>query len=530
MLAILLLQNPASAQFDEVEWAKCFGGTSTEAAGTAVLNSIGSCSGSVAYAGSGEYYVVTSSTSSDGIIYGNRGSEDIWLAKLNAAGDTLWSKVIGGSDAERAYKVRALSAGGCVLVGQTLSDNGNFPGNQGINDGFLVKISATGEIVWSKLYGGSSIDFLYDVAETPDGNLVACGDTGSNDGDLTGTGSGLCWILWVNGTNGNVMDSKTYSSPNASNPDFIENFTCITRLSDNSGYVVSGVSSPNFNDFNLDDIFIVKINNTGTQQWSQLVGSTTAGEGSASMIDAGNGEFYMAGRLSGAFEGVTYNGGNGDAWLIKFASDGTLLWNQNYGGTNWDSFTDAVRDTQGNLYLSGFTRSVDNDLTTTTAQGLVDFWMIKTDSDGNLISSRRLGGTENDFGLGIALNEAENEVLIAGRTESNNGDISGNNGGRDLWVVKLSGGGVGVNELLGAENELVVYPNPAKDFLHLVPSKTSAVADRIAIYDNLGMCVYTVENGNLRMIDLSILSPGLYSLCVWYKDVKEPISKSVIKE
>ena len=150
ILALLFISSFATAQFDQTDWAKCFGGTATEAAGTAVLNSIGACSGSAAHAGAGEYYIITSSNSADGTIYGNKGSDDIWLAKLNTSGDTLWSKVIGGSNAERAYKVRALSGGGCVLVGQTLSNNGDFTGNQGLNDGFIAKISADGAFVWKK--------------------------------------------------------------------------------------------------------------------------------------------------------------------------------------------------------------------------------------------------------------------------------------------------------------------------------------------------------------------------------------------
>jgi len=529
-LSFVILNHVLSAQFNQIEWAKCYGGSATESAGTAVLNSIGGTSGSAAYAGAGEYYVVTSSNSTDGILYGNKGGDDVWLAKIDNSGDTLWTKVIGGSDSERAYKVRSLSTGGCVIVGQTLSNNGSFSGNQGINDAFAVRYSASGQLIWSKLYGGSALDFLYDIVETPEGNLVACGDTGSNDGDLFGTGNGLCWVLWINGSNGNVLDSKTYSSTNSSSPDYIENFTCINRLSDNSGFILSGFSTPSFFDFNGDDIFVAKINNAGALQWTTLVGSTTAGEGSASIIDGGSGQFYIAGRLSGAFDGVTYNGGNGDAWLIKFDANGSLLWNKNYGGTNWDSFTDATRDSQGNLYLSAYTRSVDVDLSSTTPQGLVDFWVLKTDPNGILISSRRLGGSENDFGLGIAFNEDENEVLIIGRTESNNGDVSGNYGGRDLLAVKLNGDVVTVSNATRDQNDITIYPIPAIDKINITYPSPTLIPQRIDIVNGFGKKVLTIENNISDAIDLVNLSSGIYSICFWYKGTNEPIVKTIIKE
>ena len=156
--------------------------------------------------------------------------------------------------------------------------------------------------------------------------------------------------------------------------------------------------------------------------------------------------------------------------------------------------------------------------------------MLKTDSDGNLISSRRIGGSENDFGLGIAFNEDENEVLVVGRTESNNGDVSGNYGGRDLWVVKLSGGGVGVNDVVYSQNELIVYPNPANDFINIIHPKNFSVQNRISVYDNIGKCVFEFSNTGSSKIDVSRLSPGLYSISFWYSGINEPVVKTIVKE
>jgi hypothetical protein len=518
------------AQLADTAWTKSIGGSATEVAGTALLNNAGAAAASVAIDIDGNYYVASNTSSSNGFVYGNKGSDDIWVIKLNPMGDTLWTKVIGGSDFERVYKIRAISTGGVVLVGQTLSNNGDFAGNHGINDGFVLKLDANGTIVWKKLYGGSGVDYLFDIAENPAGNFVVCGETGSNDGDLTGTGSGLCWVLYISGTSGTISMSKAFSSTNSSSANYLDNFTCIKRLSDGSGYIVSGFTTIDFNNPASDDIFVAKVNFNGVLLWRKNIGSATGGDGSAAILDAGNGEFYIAGKLGGTGGNApAYRGGNGDAWLIKCNSNGDILWTKNYGGNNWDFFTDAVIDANYNLYLSGFTRSTDFDLATTTANGLADFWITKIDSSGTILQQKRLGGTSNDFALGIALNQTNNEVIAVGRTESNDGFVHHNNGGRDLWVVKLSETTTTSISDITRLTQLLVYPNPANNILTVQLENNLDKVVNLSIVDVLGNLVYSISTiavNNTININTSLLSNGIYLLNV--KGISINVSQKII--
>jgi hypothetical protein len=292
----------------------------------------------------------------------------------------------------------------------------------------------------------------------------------------------------------------------------------ITRLDDGTGYLVSGFTSPNFNDFNLDDIWVAKINFAGTLIWSKKYGSTNKRDGSSAIVDAGNGEFYIAGLLGGNGGFPNYLGGNGDGWLIKCDANGDTLFNKNYGGTDWDYFNDAFKDNAGNLYLAGFSRSNDVMLAGQPSYGLADYWVVKTNANGDTLYTKRFGGSAFDAITSVAGTGNPDEFVVTGRTDSNDGWIWGANGGRDLWVVKF--GQLTTNTIaLSSTLNIQVNPNPSLNNFTLKVTSQIKTNGVISLYNNVGQLVFSnkvnLEKGaNFYPIVAENEAAGMYYLIV----------------
>jgi hypothetical protein len=431
--------------------------------------------------------IYLASYSASPVVYGrnNAGSDDVLLIHLDQNGDTLWTKLIGGSGSDRLSRVRSISTGGVILVGFTTSTNGVFAGNHGGYDGFMMRINSEGTIQWTKVYGGSSNDYLYDVVENPAGNFVACGEAVSSDGDLSAAGNGLAWVLFATGVSGNMGFCVAPVGPNGASANGLENFTVIRRLNDGSGYLLSGFTSPDFNNFNLDDIWVCKINFTGAVLWNKTYGSTNGRDGSGAVLDMGSGEFMIVGVLGGNGGYPSYRGGNGDGLVIRCNAAGDTLWTRSYGGTDWDFFHDAVTDQDLNVYLAGFSRSTNQQLTSQPAYGLADYWLVKINANGDTLYTYKMGGSEFDAATGIACTGLEDDLLITGRSNSNNGWVSGANGGRDMWAVRLQNIITQTSE--NKLNAFHPFPNPFNEELFVNTLQSNS---QITMRDIAGKIVF----------------------------------------
>lgn len=143
------------------------------------------------YGGTGDYAASAIQPTTDGgyIVTGHARSspavgDDAWVLKLGATGDITWQKTYGGPRHDYASSIQATADGGYIVAGSAgMSDVG--PG-----DAWVLRLGASGDIIWQRTYGGPGLDEVYSIQPTTDGGYIAAGTTNS-----FGAGEYDAWLL-----------------------------------------------------------------------------------------------------------------------------------------------------------------------------------------------------------------------------------------------------------------------------------------------------------------------------------------------
>lgn len=332
----------------------------------------------------GNYYIAGFSASSDGDVGGNYGGQDGWLVKLDASGNLVWEQNYGGEEADIILDMLATSDGGLLLIGYSKSLTGDLAGNNGLNDLWALKLSIDGAIEWSENFGGSADEFGSAAAEIPGGYIVAS-TTFSNDIDVSG----------------NHADTTATSD------------YWITRIDDSGALIWQACYGGVWND-NAEDIVITATNTV------MIAGASKSGDGD---VTAHYGE-----------------SNKWDTWLVEADAAGVLLQQKNFGGTR-NEYPGAIKmDDDNGFVVTGTSESSDNDVTVHYgAAGTTDIWIFKTDADLNLQWQKSLGGTQTDYSEAI-IAEGDTTYTMLGYTKSSDTDVSfhyGASGNNDAWFVKI---------------------------------------------------------------------------------------------
>ena len=137
----------------------------------------------------------TSSNDSD--VTGNHGGIDYWILKLSSTGVKQWAYTYGGTGNDQAESIIQTIDGGYAVAGGTGSNNGDVTGNHGNYDYWILKLSNTGVKQWAYTFGGTNYDYPNSIIQTTDGGYAVAGQSGSNDGDVTGNHSVDTTDFWV---------------------------------------------------------------------------------------------------------------------------------------------------------------------------------------------------------------------------------------------------------------------------------------------------------------------------------------------
>jgi Tfp pilus assembly protein PilV len=329
------------------------------------------------------------------------------------------SKCFGGTDYDYLCNVIQTNDGKYLAVGYTNSKNGDVSSNHGKRDGWLIKVDSNGNTIWSKAFGGTGNDYLCNVRQTDDNGYVAVGYTTSNDGDISGNhGNGDGWIVKVD-SNGNTIWSKAFGGFGA------EKLNSVYQTSD-GGYIAVGYTLSN-------DGWVIKVDSSGNLLWSKAFGGSSS-DILYNVIQTDDGGYIAVGNTYSNNGDISGNHGGYEGWIIKVDSSGNLLWSKVFGGTSAEQLNSIYQSDDGGYIAVGYAYSNDGDISGNHGNG--DGWILKVDETGNKEWSEVFGGTNYDSFDSI-IKTSNGEYITVGYTESNDGDVSGNHGNGDGWIVKF---------------------------------------------------------------------------------------------
>jgi uncharacterized delta-60 repeat protein len=486
LLAFCLIGTLSLAQqAPAIQWQKCLGGSGDDYAY------------SIQPTPDGGYIVAGDTTSTNGDVTGNHGGDDEWVVKFSSTGTLEWQKALGGTGTDYAFSIQSTPDGGFIVAGYTISTDGDVTGNHGSGDAWVVKLSSTGSLQWQKALGGTGYDKAFSIQPTPDGGYIVAGHTSSTNGDVTGNHGGDAWVVKLSST-GNLQWQKCLGGIG------YDEAQSIQPTSD-GGYIVAGYTQSNDGDVTGNhgdyDVWVVKLSNTGSLQWHKALGGT-GNDRAYSIQPTPDGGYIVAGYTFSNDGDVTGNHGGIDAWVVKLNSTGILQWQKALGGASVDKAWSIQPTSDGGYIVAGLTASTDGDVTAN--HGNADAWIVKLSSTGSMQWQKALGGTGYDEAQSIQPTP-DGGYIVAVYTTSTNGDVTGNHGSGDVWVVKL---GPELATTTFNNQALTLYPNPTNGLLQLqTPNNT--IFNKIIITDSTGKIVLE-QTQNTTQVDVEQLASGLY--------------------
>jgi hypothetical protein len=355
------------------EWAKTFGGADSEVGNSVDLTQDG-------------MYIITGFTESSG-----EGSGDVWLVKVDAAGDPVWTKTFGGMANDEGNSVRQTQDGGYVIAGRTKSFGAGY------YDVWLIKTDSDGNKLWDKVYGGAEGDRAYSVQQTRDGGYIIVGFTES-----FGTGDYDVWLLKTD-ANGDTLWTRTFG-------DSTREWGSSVQQTSDGGYIVSATVES----LGLGcEGWLLKTDSMGMLVWSRTYSSVGLAD-ARSVHQTPDGGYIVV-------------GGTGHKLaLLKTDVEGNKVWSRAYGGEVDDYGFSVCATPDGRYVAAGLTQSY--------GEGVCDFWLVKVDVDGDPMWGRTYGGPRFDVPLSVRQTK-DGGFVVVGYTDSYGA------GGQDVWLIKTGPNG-----------------------------------------------------------------------------------------
>ncbi len=540
LIAFTSIINSIHAQSPDWLWAKGTGGTNYNTGTDVCEDSFGNV-----YM-SGNFQSLTLTLGATTLT--NSGLSDIFIVKYDANGNELWAVKVGNTDQDIAHSIAADAMGNIIITGVFYSSTLTFGNytlvNSGTRDLFVAKLDSNGVFLWAKNALGFNFDFGYDITVDNGGNIYVTGEFNSGtivfDSYLLNNAGGEDVFIAKYDTDGNVLWAKRAGGA-GSDAGF--------GLSvDHSGNVfMTGQfysSSITFDTVNLTntgdrDYFIVKYDSVGTVQWA-VSGDGTGSDYGYRVCNDSLGNVFVTGGFgsSSLVVGSTVLTSNGfdDSFIIKYDSNGNVVWANSIGGTNADVGTGIDINNQGLVFVTGRFSSpvvyVGVDSLFNLTPLLAEAFIVCFDSVGLPLWAKSINGTLVENITGIFCNN-DGYVYISGGFQSTEISLGSttllNPNGNDGFIAKLDNVIIsGLNDLMQT-NGFVISPNPFSTYTTIYFTE-EVMNCSLKIIDMLGNTLRTtIFNGNQYVIEKELLKPGIYFIQIASQNKNTSFQKCVVQ-
>jgi hypothetical protein len=372
------------------------------------------------------------------------------LAKLDAAGNHLWSKGLSASGA----RDMAVDANGNVVItgyfNNVIDLGGGVLFSQGMaNDLFVAKYNAAGQHLWSKRFGGNGNDEGESITTDADGNLIITGNIG-NQADFGGgqvpfAGSSDYFVLKLD-PNGNHVWSKSYGDMStqlgirvATDPS--KNILLAGGIFGSADFGCGAlVASPGGT-----DAFVAKLTAAGSCVWSKRFGDNPSQYAHAVAADSA-GNVLLVGQFIGTVDfggGPLFSGAENDGFVVKLDPSGTYQWAKHATGASHQGVYDVAIGVGNSVVVTGwFEVTVDFGLGSMVSAGATDMVAARLAPDGTALWQKRFGDAGSQVGYRVAVDSAD-AVILGGVTSSGaidfgNGSLSSSDSSGDAVIGKLA--------------------------------------------------------------------------------------------
>jgi len=409
------------------------------------------------------------------------GDKDGYLIRLTAAGDTLWTRLCGGARDDNLRCVHVTTDGGFVAAGTTES------GGSGYEDVWLLRTDEDGNTLWSRTYGGTSSDHGWSVRETRDGGFVIVGHTCSF--------GGCDWDAWLIRTDQGGKEVWRRVFPGYS--DYWDYARDVLEDKDGGFLVVGETAMGGLGEY---DILLIKVSTGGDILWTKTY--PREGEQSGqSMCATQDGGYVIAGR------NYDWRALTSSIQLLKVSQAGDPLWLQVYAMADNAGGHCVYETADGDLVVAGHSGTWSDP----------DAYLLKTDALGEPVWEGSIAAAGRDFAYAVCPAQGGGYGLLV-TTAPPTTPVQPS----DLWVLRLDGEFSRVDEILAAPPTALVLgpvlPSPVHEEATVLLQAPAGDPAVLSLYDVSGRLVRCLWRGagakRPEQVKLSRqgLSSGVYFL------------------
>ncbi|MFN5309880.1 MAG: SBBP repeat-containing protein, partial [Candidatus Kapaibacterium sp.] len=543
-IAVICFLMTANLNAQTLDWVKTFGGIGYDIGNSVTVDDEGNV-----YT-TGTFYGTVDFDPGPDVMKLN--PSGIFIQKLDANGNFIWTKSFGGKGDDRTDCIKIDAQGNIYTIG-FFQDTIDFdPGIESIKlsakreyDVFIQKLDANGNFLWAKSFGGNNYDFGTSIALDAQGNVYSTGcflesadfNPGKDSMMLSSVGAYDIFVqkldaqgnlLWVKSFGGNDSDFG-YSIALDAQGNVYTTGTFYETVDFDPGKDVKNLTA-----IGGSDIFIQKLDANGNFLWAKSFGGRTSVDmGESIAIDAAN-NIYTTGYFS---DTVDFDPGKDSmkisavgtrhSYIQKLDANGNFLWAKSCGrtersqefSTSAKGFSNSI-DAVNNVYIIGyFIDTVDFDpgpgVANLSAIGESDIFIQKLDANGNFLWAKSFGGKSMDVGFSINVDAANNIYTTGYFSESVDFDpgegVNNTNskGGQDIFVHKMNQTATGVTDM-GNGIDISLYPNPSNGFLHIALNEAVGEA-AITVTDLQGKIIHSEHMSAATKSSIDIQAPnGVY--------------------